>query len=131
MTTILRRTWFRHYLLPIVILTASWPLTIIIGSQVFGMDDPDILWVLVLGPLMAILIGALARPPVSLVAPMSAVILILAFVLVSQGSGRASELALPIAGIVGVPLTILIWLGKQARIRYDDRRSKASHSTVA
>jgi hypothetical protein len=106
------RDWIKPYALPLLILAISVPLTLLIGIYVFGADDPDFVWVLGVGPVLAFLIGTIARPAHVWVVPLGVAILWLVGAAFGRGVDVVPEMVLPVLLIIGLPLTVLIWLGK-------------------
>jgi hypothetical protein len=115
MKTLREHTWLWQYVAPTVILVLSSFLTFVIGTQVFGLDDPDIFWILVVMPFAAFLIGVFFLPERSLVIPLAYVATALLVAMFTRGIGDALAMVPAMLLVFGVPIWLLILLGKKLR----------------
>jgi hypothetical protein len=130
MTTIDWRVWTRQYVLPFAILILSVAVTLRIGTAI-GHGDIYFFWMIAVAPIIAFLIGFVARPANALVIPVAVVLFWEAVIVLNRGFADAAATLLPVTALIGLPLWLLIWLGKKARARYDVRRDGMEHTPAA
>lgn len=111
------RLWLWQYGLPLALLVAAFPLTWLIGTRLFGADDPDFFWVLVVVPITAFLTGLLLRPARVWVMPAIVVALLMTIIAIDRGIAEAMTNGIYQVLLIGLPMTFLIRLGKLVRSR--------------
>lgn len=124
------RAWTPQYILPTLLLLGSLAVMALIAN------DPDMVWIFIVAPLIAFLTAAIWLPERPWVAPLAtAVLLTVALVagaLLDLVDPRGSVLtaALFTVAIVALPLTVATWLGTGIGGVYrewrDDRRWRSA-----
>ena len=123
--------WGWQYGVPFVVLAGGFVMTMLIANLAFGAEDPDFLYFLVIAPVLALLIGLIMKPDHVWIVPVLIVIAALITAGITNGVGHALSISLSLFGLVGVPLTLLIWLGKALRSRLGDTHSRNSQVPTA
>jgi hypothetical protein len=126
MKTVDLRAWGWHYGLPLLIFVASIP--VILGIGELTGDDLDFLLFFGVFPMLSLLVGLLFRPPHAWVIPAIVLVAFLAVAswsmyVLDQGPTQKPDPAafvLLFVFVVGLPMTVLIWIGRSLREAYFD-----------
>ena len=116
------RPWGWQYLVPFLVLVGGFLLTRWIADVAFGAADVEILYFLAIAPVLAVGIGYVMKPDHVWVVPALVVVASLVTAAIVESFGHALSITVNFVGLVGVPLTLLIWLGKGIHSRWGDLR---------
>jgi hypothetical protein len=115
MKTLRDHAWLWQYVLPAAILVLSSFLTVVIGTQVFGAEEPDFFWILAIMPLASFLIGVYFLPERASIIPLAYVAFALLVASFTRGIGDAVGMVPAMLLVFAAPIWLLILLGKKLR----------------
>lgn len=114
MDTINWRPWMWQYILPMVLLAGSF------GLMFLVMDDPDVLWVFIIAPVLSVVTGYVCHPRHIWITPAVVGAAVVAGFFVANALGQIEGFR-PVGAtlfgivVVALPLTFLTWLGRAMR----------------
>lgn len=118
------RVWGWQYGLPLLALVCA------LGITAIFLDDPDMLWGLVIAPLIMFIGGYLLRPMHTWIVPVI-VVISMSVVAMFTNPHRMPGLIVNILFFVGLPLLFLSWAGREVHGWLDRRLRRDTGGTAA